>query len=247
MKMYTGWETNTTIKDNSNEAIAIMTLRDGVIIVEEHLYYPIVPKFDPILLWQSDKYINENENELILQLSDNGCLVLYKYYGSTNVENQTPLWFECAVLEKDREVHTKNDITTTMETTVLKNETMITTVSGFGLNILGNDNKNNIKLLTTWNIIISIILILLLLMCLHYCINKIYDNYTSTNIAIESKHNIIKSNQFGGEDLWPENDENDDEMDNAIELWNMEQNYGITANNATDNAQFMQETDEFQM
>eukprot|EP01084_Bolivina_argentea_P004079 7726_1 len=98
MRLYNGWQTNTTIENNSGESTSIMMLKDGTLIIEEHEFIG-VPEFEPIELWKSGESIEENE--LILELTDNGCLTLNEYYGSPNTDHLIPFWFVCAQLEKD--------------------------------------------------------------------------------------------------------------------------------------------------
>eukprot|EP01084_Bolivina_argentea_P077417 140423_1 len=124
MRMYIGWETNTTIDDNSDESISVAQLQYGALMVQEHEFYG-VPQFEPIELWKSDNEYAVDENELILQLSDNGCLTLHKYYGSTNIDHLTPIWVVCAQLEKDRNGNNNNnnnnnnELSTTIATTLM--------------------------------------------------------------------------------------------------------------------------------
>eukprot|EP01084_Bolivina_argentea_P077418 140424_1 len=243
MRIYTGWETNTTLGDNSGESISVAQLKDGALMVEEHEFFG-VPEFDPIELWKSDEYIIENlekndehvdENELILQLSDNGCVTLNQYFGSTITDHLTPIWFVCAQLEKDRNDNDNKDYIDEISTTIAATSMLTTEIPQkdnndgdmLGLGLYDNNN-DKIQLLAIWNVIISCLLVVLVLGCLYICIKRLYENYKIADPQVGA----FRSNEFGEHNYEitgkHHDDDVDHEVDKAIELWSME-NTNVTA------------------
>eukprot|EP01084_Bolivina_argentea_P286510 491500_1 len=208
MTLYVGWETNTTIENFSGEATSRMMLKGGAIIVEE-LQYLNVPSYEPIELWKSNK--DTKQNELMLELIDDGCLELYRYYGIRNTYAvSTPLWSVCADLSSG---NNNNIVDASLTTTTISNITTLTMNEGAEHELQNDTNKNKTQLFVIWNAIISILLTAIVLGFLYFCVKRIYNDSTTVHVANAAKH-IVNSNATTGEDLVIISDE---ERDHAQE------------------------------